>query len=186
MSDGTRPASLETGAGADDHSPTLCLVRHARAGSRERWAGDDRDRPLTAKGQKQAQLLAEHIVGRVGRPSRLLSSAAARCRETLAPLAEQCDLDIVETDWLYEGSSPEEAFDRLRTLTLQLDDASGAGGPVAASTHGDVVWGILDLLAQAGIDLGETAEAPKGALWILGFRSKAPASASFFVPKLGS
>lgn len=185
MSDGNRPPSKEKGAGAARHRPTLCLVRHAKAGSRDRWDGDDRDRPLTARGQKQAQLLAEYMIGHVGRPARILSSPAARCRETLAPLAEQCSLDIVETDWLDEGSQPEEAFDRLRTLTLRLDSPSGAGGPVAAGTHGDVVWGILDLLGRMGVDLGKAADAPKGGLWILGFRSKKPPSASLFIPEVG-
>jgi len=186
MSAGNPALSKVNDAGAHHHRPTLCLVRHAKAGSRERWTEDDRDRPLTARGHKQAQLLAEYILGHVGGPSRILSSPAVRCRETLAPLAGESGLGIAEADWLDEGSPAEEAFDRLRTLTLELDGASGTGCPVTACTHGDVLWGILDLLVGDGADLGESADAPKGGLWVFEFRQKKPPSASFFLPAVGS
>ena len=41
--------------GADS---TTYLVRHAKAGSRERWTAPDRDRPLTDSGRAQAAALA--------------------------------------------------------------------------------------------------------------------------------
>ena len=40
----------------------LFLVRHAKAGSRSTWDGDDFHRPLTASGRTQAKALAE-VVG---------------------------------------------------------------------------------------------------------------------------
>ena len=36
---------------------TILLVRHARAGRRDRWKGDDRLRPLSKRGTAQARAL---------------------------------------------------------------------------------------------------------------------------------
>jgi broad specificity phosphatase PhoE len=175
-----------TPGGDEAELATLCLVRHAKAASRQRWTGDDRDRPLTDRGHEQARLLADHVLRTLGRPSQILSSPAVRCRETVAPLAGEAGLDIVEVPWLDEGWTPDDAFERLRALTLQLDRTPGQGGNLAAVTHGDVMWGILELLVTGGVDLGEKPDAPKGGLWILGFRGRTPPSASFFLPQLAS
>ena len=42
----------------------LYLVRHAKAGERRLWDGDDLDRPLSPKGWKQADLLATRLAAR--------------------------------------------------------------------------------------------------------------------------
>ena len=39
----------------------LLLVRHAKAGNRQDWAGDDRLRPLSAAGARQADELARRL-----------------------------------------------------------------------------------------------------------------------------
>ena len=39
----------------------LYLLRHAKAGERRLWDGDDVERPLSAKGRKQSDLLAERL-----------------------------------------------------------------------------------------------------------------------------
>ena len=53
---------------------TIYLVRHAKAGSRTRWDGDDVERPLNGEGQRQATSLAKRLAGKS--PSTLLSSIA--------------------------------------------------------------------------------------------------------------
>jgi len=56
----------------------LVLVRHAQAGD----AASDRDRPLTARGQQQADA-AGHGLARIGiRPDRVVVSPALRTRQT--------------------------------------------------------------------------------------------------------
>jgi len=150
-------------------TPTLYLVRHGKAENRERWADPDLERPLTRRGHEQARVIASHLVDLVGRrPVRVLSSPAARCRDTVVPLAKLSGLDVVEAGWLVEGSEPGHAFEQLFRLTARLDPPSGVGGPVVACTHGDVIWGILDRLARLGVDLGPNADAaPKGGVWII-------------------
>jgi len=166
--------------------PTLYLVRHARAENRERWHGPDTERPLTRRGLEQARVIAGHLgdLGDLGerRMSRVLSSPAVRCRQTVEPLAAADGLEVVETRWLDEGSEPGYALEQLRKLAMRLDPPSGVGGPVAACTHGDVIWGILEQLHHLGVDLGPQPEAPKGGVWIFGLGPDGVSSASFYQP----
>ena len=79
------------------------FVRHARAGDREKWEGDDRLRPLDRKGRRQAEglveLLAEYPI------ERLLSSPYLRCVQSFEPLAQARGLEIEQVAELGEGSS---------------------------------------------------------------------------------
>ena len=72
--------------------PLLFVVRHASAGHREDWDGDDRLRPLDKRGGRQAEELVKrlepHPIGRI------LSSPHTRCIQTVEPLAAARGLDI--------------------------------------------------------------------------------------------
>ena len=63
----------------------LLLVRHAHAHARKEWSGDDRLRPLSANGLRQAEGLIA-VFGNFARPSRVLSSPYLRCMQTVEPL----------------------------------------------------------------------------------------------------
>ena len=63
----------------------IYLVRHAKAGHRERWTDDDEVRPLTKKGWRQAKALVELFDTQPF--ARLVSSRYVRCVQTLEPLA---------------------------------------------------------------------------------------------------
>lgn len=68
----------------------IILLRHATAIPAAEWPGHDETRPLTARGLEQSQ----HIVPilRAFAPQRIVTSTAARCRETIAPLASALEL----------------------------------------------------------------------------------------------
>src|SRR4051812_442509 len=68
---------------ATGEAAVFVLVRHAHAGSKKQWSGPDHERPLSRRGQEQARDLAGVLAG-LG-VTRLLSSPALRCRETLQP-----------------------------------------------------------------------------------------------------
>lgn len=107
---------------------TSILVRHASAGDRLDWAGDDRKRPLDLRGKRQAAALVELL-----EPfaiQRVVSSPYIRCLETVAPLASALGLDVEPDDRLAEGSGAAAA-------------ALLAEPGVVACTHGDVVEGLL-------------------------------------------
>jgi len=66
----------------------LHLLRHAKSS----WADeelDDHDRPLSKRGQRDAEAMARHLAERGGTPDLVLSSTAARARSTLMPLLDR-------------------------------------------------------------------------------------------------
>jgi 8-oxo-dGTP diphosphatase len=74
----------------------LLLVRHAWAGDRTEWKGDDRLRPLDERGLRQAQDLVaalERFTIDV-----ILTSPYARCVQTVEPLAAVRGLDQLVVD----------------------------------------------------------------------------------------
>jgi 8-oxo-dGTP diphosphatase len=65
----------------------LILLRHASAGEKGNWPGDDQSRPLDAKGRADARGLGALLAFFAPR-ARVLSSPAVRCTETVRPYAE--------------------------------------------------------------------------------------------------
>jgi 8-oxo-dGTP diphosphatase len=138
---------------------TILLVRHARAGRRERWHGDDRLRPLSKKGRAQARALPGLLTPwTAGRRPVLLSSPWIRCIETLGPLGAEVGAPIVEDEALAEGMG-RKAVEAVGSWLCR--DA------VVACTHGDVVEEILGTLLAAGVDVDAEPTAAKGAVWVL-------------------
>jgi broad specificity phosphatase PhoE len=135
---------------------TIYLIRHAHAGSRAAWHGDDDRRPLSETGRRQSEHLRRLLHDRpVGR---LLTSPSRRCVETLAPLARTRGLDVEEAGELAEGA------DGRRALGLALRHA--ADHPALCS-HGDVIPRILRMLHAKGMRSSEANVAAKGSLWVL-------------------
>lgn len=112
----------------------LLVVRHARAGRRSAWEGDDAARPLSTRGRVQAEALVALLAGY--RPRRILSSPAVRCFETVLPLADALDLPVESVGELAEGNGP---------ATLHLLHRM-AGETAVLSTHGDIAVEVLDAL----------------------------------------
>ncbi len=109
------------------------LVRHARAGHRETWPGDDdRLRPLDERGQRQAEGLVSQLAERDF--TRILSSPYVRCVQSVEPLAEARGLHIETVDSLAEGAGEAAALELFRSL-----DA-----PAVANVHGDLAEALLD------------------------------------------
>jgi phosphohistidine phosphatase SixA len=105
---------------------SVVLLRHASAGDRDTWQGDDRLRPLDKRGRKQAKALGKEL--RARGVSCVLSSPYVRCIETVEPLG----LEVVTDERLAEGAPAAET----RQLLASVDDA-------VACTHGDVVENVI-------------------------------------------
>ncbi|MGA8724738.1 MAG: phosphoglycerate mutase family protein [Acidimicrobiales bacterium] len=134
---------------------TLLVVRHADAGRRDHYQGDDRERPLSTEGRAQAAALVELLRGY--RPTAVLSSPFVRCVETVRPLADALALPVETTDALAEGHGAE-------ALEL-LGDRSGATEVLC--THGDVASAILESLGGRG-DPAREGRLQKGEVWVVG------------------
>lgn len=118
---------------------TLIVLRHASAGRRSDWEGDDELRPLDPHGRRQAAALARRLA--TPAPARLLSSPATRCVQTLEPLGATLDLPVETDARLAEGSGHRGALALLR----ELGDTSAI-----LCTHGDVLGDLLDRSTAKG------------------------------------
>ena len=104
----------------------ILLVRHASAGEREEWEGDDRERPLDERGRAQAAALVE-LLARFP-VERVLSSPAARCVETVAPLAAARGLAPESRDELAEEHQGTDGAALVRSLAREDVVVCGHGG----------------------------------------------------------
>lgn len=148
----------------------IVLVRHAEAGRRSEWAGDDRLRPLSPKGRLQAQSL----VGTLGglSPSLVGSSPALRCVETVAPLAESLGLTVELLSWLSEGSGS-RATSSLRSVKVDC----------LFSTHGDVIEEVLrSLVGTDGLRVPSGLRWEKSSAWVLEKKGDSFLEASYIRP----
>ncbi len=147
------------------------LVRHGKAGSRASWEGDDRRRPLTRRGQRQAEGLCrlleyeafEHVV----------SSPYVRCLQTVVPLASRRGCAIESSDALAEGASLEDALALVRKHTYK--------GAVLC-THGDVVPMLLGHFQSLGVPLRDPRQWPKGSAWVLDCEAGEVVGATYLAP----
>jgi 8-oxo-dGTP diphosphatase len=103
----------------------LLVIRHARAGDRAEWQGDDRKRPLDKRGRRQAQALVDELAEFP--LTRILSSPYDRCVQTVEPLAAARGLQIELRDELGEERQYLDGAELARSLV---------GEPVVLGVHG--------------------------------------------------
>jgi 8-oxo-dGTP diphosphatase len=135
---------------------SVYVVRHAKAGDRSDWKGDDRLRPLSRSGEKQAEALAE-VLGK--EPiDKILSSGYVRCVQTVQPLATRRNLQVETVKELEEGAGGESVLRLVEKFK---------GRNVVLCTHGDVVEELLERLIAQGLVPRAHANMEKGSTWVL-------------------
>lgn len=137
----------------------IYVVRHACAGRKSEWSGDDAERPLDEVGVRQAEALAGVLVDVPMR--RLLSSPTRRCLDTLEPLARRTGLTLATSAALDVDTTTDDVVELLRGA-----DADQA----VLCTHGEVMGGVLDWLIGQGVvieatDLRRERLLAKGTAW---------------------
>jgi len=130
------------------------VVRHAKAGSRRRFEGEDQVRPLSRPGRQQADGIAELLAH--CEIARILTSPFTRCVQTVEPLATRLGLEVEIVKQLGEG----------RNWTHALGLVEGATQPLALCSHGDVIGDLMHHLAAAGVPLDDD-RIEKGSTWVL-------------------
>jgi 8-oxo-dGTP diphosphatase len=150
---------------------TIHLVRHAKAGDRSSWTGNDFLRPLSRRGQIQSEgLLAVFAESHV---DRILSSPYVRCLETVVPLSGQRMVAIEPVEALSEGGSLENALALVR---------KHAHHETVMCSHGDIIPMLLEHYARRGVDLGGDPACPKGCIWTLDLDNTGEVSAVAYTP----
>lgn len=150
----------------------ILFLRHAKAGSRQKWTGPDHLRPLTEKGSRQAEAISELYRGY--RITSVLSSPYLRCVQTVEPLARRLGVDVEERVELAEGTGARPAVELMAGL---------AGTTTVVCTHGDVMLDALDALCESsGLGLPDEYPVDKAGTWVLEGNSFPFDAASYLPP----
>jgi 8-oxo-dGTP diphosphatase len=156
--------SSANGPGTVPDTVPYILLRHASAGRKGAWRGDDLLRPLDARGIADARALADLLACYA--PSRVISSAAERCLGTVRPYAER----------IGAASAAEPAFtvradggDRSDAARRRMTELIKQPAPTVICAHRE---NLPVLLAQAHAELGDPRprddwSPPKAGFWVL-------------------
>jgi phosphohistidine phosphatase SixA len=121
------------------------LVRHASAGDRRRWEGDDGLRPLDEEGRRQAEALAG-VLAELGTQA-LHSSPSLRCVQTLEPASALLGLPIETRHELAEDARRDDVLFLVESVRVPLS---------ALCTHREVIEELLPGF-----------ECEKGGIWVV-------------------
>ena len=157
---------LDAFADARPYRGEVVLVRHARAGKRSEWKGDDALRPLDKTGRTQAELLAPVL--RAFGVTAVHAAPRVRCEQTVTPFADEAGLEVT-----VEPTFADEAFEGDPEATLRrLVELADAPGLVAVCSQGGAIPGVIgDLCSRSRIDPGDTAT-KKAGMWVLGLEGE--------------
>jgi 8-oxo-dGTP diphosphatase len=138
------------------------LVRHARAGERKKWSGNDALRPLDSVGEKQASVLG--TVTSLFAPKRLFAAPPLRCKQTLEPLSEALSLPIVSDSAFAEPPVAEDAPAKAKVAAARLIELRD-GDRAAICSQGKLIPPLLAELRQEADPA--PFKTPKGGGWVL-------------------
>jgi 8-oxo-dGTP diphosphatase len=170
----------------DNKSFTLDVLVHLEPTPREGYQGSDEERPLNDVGHRQAERLAQEI----GKADAVFSSPAARCRESVEPLAKQLGVPLTIVPEFREtgGNRAPDGWGRPdNTGPDPLGGAKSAGyaaaglaqiqakvpngGRAVLCSYGDIVPVLLAYVAGAyGADMPSRVNA-RGARYTIAFNN---------------
>ena len=149
----------------------LILARHASAGRKADWAGDDFARPLDAAGEADARVLSG-LLSCFAPAARVISSPALRCTETVRPYAEESGGTVeAEACLIPYGRSPDfsSRTEQAGALRHLLSALVAQRRPVILCLHRE---NLPEVLAATCAALGAPASVPadpalpKGGFWV--------------------
>jgi phosphohistidine phosphatase SixA len=147
---------------------TFYVVRHAKAGSREDWTGDDHLRPLSKKGLDQAERLVSLLEPFAIKA--VFSSPYLRCKQTVEPLGRALRLKVQERLELGEG----HGLAGLLSVTAdpKLDHA-------VLCTHADILWALVDELVKRRVVNQGEGGFDKASTWMVEMAGQTPLRARY-------
>lgn len=152
---------LERFAALPADASTLLVVRHAKAGSRRRFAGDDRLRPLEEEGRRQATALVPLL--RAFGATEVHAADRVRCVQTVEPLARalgvQVQCEPALSDDAY-ADDPEAARRRLKEI-------AGSGGTPVVCSQGHAIPHLIDWWAERDDVRLPPSRNRKASTWVL-------------------
>jgi 8-oxo-dGTP diphosphatase len=120
----------------------VIVLRHGKAVPPGAWDGPDATRPLLHRGSDQAKAIAAGLAAFA--PERIISSTAARCLATVAPLAAATNLPVKEDAGISQDAYEygQSAVQRIVSKRLKQRQT------VVLCSHGPVIPEIIAEVAQ--------------------------------------
>lgn len=140
---------------------TVLIVRHGTAGSKSRYKGDDRKRPLDKNGRAQAESLVGQLLAFGA--DRLFAADRVRCQQTLEPLAEELGAAIDK-----EPALTEEAYSENRKAARnRILEIAAAGGTPVICTQGKVIPDLIAWWCERDGVRPDKSRNRKGSMWVM-------------------
>ncbi len=149
----------------------LYVVRHADAGHRSGRTEPDEARPLSDRGQRQADGLRDQLDDPA--ITRLVASPYVRCVQTLVPLGDLLGIVVELDERLAEGQGALGAL----ALAAELRDTTAA-----VCSHGDVIPDLLEALLAGGTKLKGELKWQKASTWVLSWDGDHLAKGKYLPP----
>ncbi|HEX6347537.1 NUDIX hydrolase [Umezawaea sp.] len=147
---------------------TVLLVRHAKAGKRENWRGNDDLRPLSSAGWRQAEAVRSLLP--LFAPDRVHAAPRVRCVQTVQGMADDLRTTVRrEARMSEEGYWPDPDAGLVRFLEI-----SAMGGVPVVSSQGGVIPDLVGKLADIGGLRLADVPCKKGSVWVLAFTRPLP------------
>ncbi|MDR3656776.1 MAG: NUDIX hydrolase [Mycobacterium sp.] len=143
---------------------TVLIVRHATAGRRSRYKGEDRLRPLDKRGRAQAESLVGQLLAFGA--SEVYSAPRARCQQTVEPIAQELGVGILDEPALTEEAhvtDPKTARARI----LQIAAKSGPGRTPVICTQGKVIPDLISWWCERDHVRPDKSRNRKGSMWVM-------------------
>jgi 8-oxo-dGTP pyrophosphatase MutT (NUDIX family) len=140
---------------------TVLVVRHATAGSKSRFSGDDAKRPLDKRGRAQAEALVPQL--QAFGASAVYAADRVRCHQTVEPLAEELGVEVHNEPMLTEeayAKNPKRGRQRV------LDIVGHDGTPVIC-TQGKVIPDLIEWWCRRDGVRPDKSRNHKGSTWVL-------------------
>jgi 8-oxo-(d)GTP phosphatase len=150
----------------------VIVLRHAKAGKRVDWSGDDTLRPLESEGRRQSRRLARLLP--CFAPEQIVSADRVRCVQTVEPTAEFLGLPIeIRPAFSDEAYSAEP--DRAVNDLLELVKAEPS---TVLCSQGEAIPALLEAVAPR--DAAESFLTRKAAMWVLSFADSIAVAADYY------
>ncbi|MCX8558202.1 NUDIX hydrolase [Mycolicibacterium mucogenicum] len=149
---------------------TVLIVRHATAGRKARYKGDDRLRPLDKKGRAQAESLVGQLLafgaGEVHAASR------TRCHQTVEPLAQELGVRVRDEPTLTEEAFAADA-DAARKRVLKIAAKADDGTVPVICTQGKVIPDLISWWCERSGIRPDKSRNRKGSMWVMSLHGDA-------------
>jgi 8-oxo-(d)GTP phosphatase len=144
------------------NTQTLLIVRHGTAGSKSRYKGDDRERPLDKHGRAQAESLVGQLLA-FGATD-LYAADRTRCRQTLEPLAEELGGTAIHDEPLLTEEAYSDDHKAARGRVLEI---VAAGGTPVICTQGKVIPDLIAWWCERDGVHPDKSRNRKGSTWVM-------------------